>query len=44
MGRSHLDSLAGSTGRADEADAVVGLGSGAIHITGLVEDSFVRLA
>ena len=39
--RSHLESLADSTGRADEDDSVVGLGSGIIHITGLVKHSFV---
>ena len=32
----------GCTGRADEDDLVVGLGSGTIHITGLVKHSFVR--
>ena len=42
MGRSHLDSFAGSTGRADEDDSIVGVGSGIIHITGLVKHSFVR--
>ena len=30
--------------RADEDNLVVGLGSGTIHITGLVKHSFVRLA
>ena len=42
MGRSHLDSLAGSTERADEDDSGVGLGSGTIHITGLVKNYFDR--
>ena len=45
MGRSHLDFSAGSTtGRADEDDSGMGLGSGTVHITGLVKHSFVRLA
>ena len=42
MGESQLDSLAGSTGRADEDDLGVGLGSGTIRVTGLVKYPFVR--
>ena len=42
IGWSHLDFLARSTERADEDHSGVGLGSGTIHITGLLEHSFVR--
>ena len=43
MGRSCLfPCLAGSSGRGDKDYLVVGLGSGTIHITGLVKHSFVR--
>ena len=44
MGRSHLDSLAVCAGRGAEVHSDVGLGSGAIHITGLIRRLFVRLA
>ena len=44
IGRSHLDFLAGSTGRADENDSGVGLGSSTIHVTVLVKRLVVRLA
>ena len=44
MGRTHLGSIAGSTGKAHEILSGVGLGSANIHITGLVGHWFVRLA
>ena len=42
--RVYLGFIAGGTGRADEVRSGVGLGSSAIHITGLIRHSFVRLA
>ena len=39
----HLNSIADRTERAHEVHSGVGLGSGAVHITGLVKQYLVRL-